>query len=48
MIMKLGKICLHQAKNTVETSKETEKFQPINIFTDEAFTNNEVPKDLQI
>jgi Valyl-tRNA synthetase len=39
------KYALHQVKDTVETSKETEKFQPINIFTEEAFTNNEVPKD---
>ena len=39
------KYALHQINNTVETSKETEKFEPINIFTDEAFTNEEVPKD---
>jgi valyl-tRNA synthetase len=39
------KYALHQVSDTVEISEDTEKFEPINIFTDEAFTNNEVPKD---
>ena len=39
------KYALHQVSDTVEISEDAEKFEPINIFTDEAFTNNEVPKD---
>ena len=39
------KYALHQVSDTVEISEDTEKFEPINIFTDEAFTNDEVPKD---
>jgi len=38
------KYALHQVSDTVEISEDTEKFEPINIFTDEAFTNDEVPK----
>ncbi len=38
------KYALHEIDGVVQSSKELEDFVPINIFTDTAFTNDNVPK----
>ena len=38
------KYALHEVDGVVHTSESLEDFEPINIFTDEAFSNNNVPK----
>ena len=38
------KYCLHEKDNMVHTSKSIDDFEPINIFNEDAWTNNNVPK----
>ena len=38
------KYCLHEKDNKVYMSKNIEDFEPINIFNQDAWTNNNVPK----
>ena len=38
------KYALHEVDGVVQTSESLEDFEPINIFTDEAFSNNNVPE----
>ena len=38
------KYCLHEKNNKVYTSKNIDDFEPINIFNEDAWTNNNVPK----
>ena len=38
------KYCLHEKDNKVYTSKNINDFEPINIFNEDAWTNNNVPK----
>ena len=38
------KYCLHEKNNMVHTSKSIDDFEPINIFNEDAWTNNNVPK----
>ena len=38
------KYCLHEKDNKVYTSKKINDFEPINIFNEDAWTNNNVPK----
>ena len=38
------KYCLHEKDNKVYTSKNIDDFEPINIFNEDAWTNNNVPK----
>ena len=38
------KYCLHEKDNMVHTSKSIDDFEPINIFNEDARTNNNVPK----
>ena len=38
------KYCLHEKDNKVYTSKNINDFEPINIFNQDAWTNNNVPK----
>ena len=38
------KYCLHEKDNKVHISKNINDFEPINIFTQDAWTNNNVPK----
>ena len=38
------KYCLHEKDNMVHTSKSIDDFEPINIFSEDAWTNNNVPK----
>ena len=38
------KHALHEVNGVVHTSESLEDFEPINIFTDEAFSNNNVPE----
>ena len=38
------KYALHEVGGVVQTSESLEDFKPINIFTDEAFSNDNVPK----
>ena len=37
------KYCLHCVDNEVHISDDIEDFEPLNIFTDEAHSNNNVP-----
>ena len=38
------KYSLHEVDGEVKTSKESDKFQPINIFNDDAWSNDNVPE----
>ena len=38
------KYALHEVDGIVQTSESLEDFEPINIFTDEAFSNDNVPE----
>ncbi len=38
------KYCLHEKENKVYVSKNIDDFEPINIFNQDAWTNNNVPK----
>ncbi len=38
------KYALHEVNGVVQTSESLEDFEPINIFTDEAFSNDNVPE----
>ena len=38
------KYCLHEKDNMVHISKSIDDFEPINIFNEDAWTNNNVPK----
>ena len=41
------KYCLHEINGEVFTSKDADKFQPINIFNEDAWSNKNVPKPFQ-
>ena len=41
------KYCLHEINGEVFTSKDADKFEPINIFNEDAWSNKNVPKPFQ-